>query len=151
MEITYHYDELPKVAEAIAQLLIPSDVVGLSGDLGAGKTTLIKSIASFFGIPRDEVTSPTYVYQHIYKGQLDIHHVDLYRISDEQTLLGLGIVEAMEENGIFLVEWIDRFPACFTPYLHIRLEVVDQDTRKIKIDASGWPLSRQQSWQKVFV
>ena len=96
------------MARAFACLLTPGDVVGFSGDLGAGKTTFIKEIAQYFGIDKDQVTSTSFVLAREYEGQFPILHADVYRLDciDE---LPIEISEFIaDKQGILLMEWIEN-------------------------------------------
>ncbi len=89
-------------AKEFAALLSPGDVVCLVGDLGAGKTTFVKGIAAYFGIPEESVSSPTFIYLHQYQ---HLAHFDLYRLQGEEQFLGMGFDEYFEPPFIALVEW----------------------------------------------
>ena len=91
-------------AKEFAADLLPGDVVCLQGDLGAGKTTFVKGIASYFEIQEELVSSPTFVYLNQYDC---IAHFDLYRLQGEEQFLGMGFNEYFEPPYIALVEWPD--------------------------------------------
>lgn len=150
MNISFAYKEIDQVAKSIASILQPNDVLGFKGDLGAGKTTLIKHISNQFGVPLDEVTSPTYVYHHIYKGRLDIHHMDLYRIEDKSSFVGLDLVDFTQSDGISLIEWIDKFPDMFPTYVLLTIHITGDQERRIEFDFSKWDRSRLDHMQKAF-
>lgn len=109
-------------------------VIGLSGELGSGKTTLIKSIIKFLGC-NEIVTSPTFNIVKQYKVKsLDIYHVDLYRMSSWNEFLDLDL-PIYTENSIFLIEWINIIPDKFLKDMfQIEIEVVDEITRKINLN-----------------
>lgn len=97
-----------RLGEDIAQALQPGDVVALIGDLGAGKTTLARSIVRCIaGDPGMDVPSPTFTLLQVYEGPTTVHHFDLYRLSAPDELIELGFDEALE-HGLALVEWPDR-------------------------------------------
>ena len=106
--ITNSAQETMAVGENLAKTLKPSDVVFLNGDLGTGKTTLVKGLVKGFGIKSSEVNSPTFVFLNIYEGNDVIYHFDLYRIEEERELYGLGIEEFLYGKGIAVIEWPDR-------------------------------------------
>lgn len=110
----------------------------LDGELGAGKTFLVQALAEAAGVPRAEVTSPTFVLvQHYRAPGRVIHHVDLYRVRDEDELAELGLDELLA-NGLLIVEWAERFPEALpAERLALRLEVVDADTRRVVLRAQG--------------
>ncbi|WOF72494.1 tRNA (adenosine(37)-N6)-threonylcarbamoyltransferase complex ATPase subunit type 1 TsaE [Parvibaculaceae bacterium PLY_AMNH_Bact1] len=99
------------LGEALSDLVGPRDVIALWGDLGAGKTSLaraiIQTLLAASGL-REDVPSPTFTLVQIYEaGTLPIWHADLYRLSDPDELIELGLEEALE-GGLLLIEWPDR-------------------------------------------
>jgi tRNA threonylcarbamoyladenosine biosynthesis protein TsaE len=102
------------LAQNIMELMLPAPrLVILRGDLGAGKTTLVKGIARSIGASEDEVTSPTFTLVHEYRGiKLKLYHLDLYRLEKDEELLTLGIEEMeAEPDALVLVEWGEKFPS----------------------------------------
>jgi tRNA threonylcarbamoyladenosine biosynthesis protein TsaE len=89
----------------------PPKLVLLKGDLGAGKTTLVKGIAQGFQAAAEEdVTSPTFTLVHEYRGPAaTLYHIDLYRIDTQRELDTLAIDDLMSENAILLIEWGEKF------------------------------------------
>jgi len=116
--------------------LKPPALILLSGDLGAGKTTLTKGIASGLGAAEeDEVTSPTFTLVHKYDRGARVYHVDLYRIGDLHDLETLGLEDVFSERAIVIVEWPDRLTLRTDwPAVRIHLEHVAEDERRIIID-----------------
>lgn len=106
-------EETIACGHALARQFAPAELVLLRGELGAGKTTLVKGIAEGLGAAaRDEVTSPTFTLIHEYRGpDITIYHVDLYRIEGERELGTLGLDELIHSPGsLVLVEWGEKFP-----------------------------------------
>jgi tRNA threonylcarbamoyladenosine biosynthesis protein TsaE len=103
------------IAERIAETLMPTPrLVVLRGDLGAGKTTLVKGIAATLGAADPEdVTSPTFTLVHEYQGaKTRLYHLDLYRLETERELATLGLDEMIEaSDALVLVEWGEKFPS----------------------------------------
>ena len=100
------------LAERIAEMLTPPMLVILRGEVGAGKTTLVKGIAAAIGAAaEDDVTSPTFTIVHEYEGRkVRLFHLDLYRLETEEQIAVLGLDEmAGYDNALLLVEWGDRF------------------------------------------
>jgi len=101
------------IAERVAEILMPTPrLVILRGDLGAGKTTLVKGIAAALGAgDAEEVTSPTFTLVHEYQGpKVKIYHLDLYRLETERELATLGLEEMLAEpNALVLAEWGEKF------------------------------------------
>ncbi len=114
--------------------------IGLSGDLGAGKTVLARGLARGLGI-EGRVPSPTYVViQTLQGGRLPLWHGDLYRLSGDDDLEQLGIDDLFEAGGVVVLEWAELFPdALPVDALHIHLELMDDTTeaRKVTVTASG--------------
>jgi len=114
----------------------PPLLILLSGDLGAGKTTLTKGIVSSLGAAREEdVTSPTFTLVHKYSGANLVYHVDLYRIGGFRDFETLGIEDLFSENAIVIVEWAEKLPLRSPwPALLIHLEHAGDDARRITVE-----------------
>lgn len=124
---------------ALGLVLQPGDFVGLTGQLGAGKTLFSRGVAEGAGVPLDDVSSPTYSIIQSYRGRLILHHVDLYRLTSEADLFSTGFHDLLDgEPAAFLVEWIDQVRgAAPDDALRITLELPTLETRTLKITASG--------------
>ncbi len=112
------------------------DLVALSGELGAGKTVLVRGLAAGWGVPDERiVSSPTFVLIHEYEGATPIYHIDLYRMGAPQTeLAGLGLGE-MLADGIVAIEWADRVrEALPRPYWQITIEHVGPRRRRFRLE-----------------
>jgi tRNA threonylcarbamoyladenosine biosynthesis protein TsaE len=110
-------------------------LVLLSGELGAGKTTLAKGIISGLGAAREEdITSPTFTLVHTFSGPVKVYHVDLYRVSEVQEFDSLGLEDLFAEPAIVLIEWPERMRLRTDwPVMRIDLEHVAEDERKIMV------------------
>jgi tRNA threonylcarbamoyladenosine biosynthesis protein TsaE len=99
------------LGELLTELLPAPRMVVLRGDLGMGKTTLVKGMAAALGADSKEVTSPTFTLVHEYKGRKTrLIHLDLYRLEEEREIEGIGLWEMAEAaDALVLVEWGDRF------------------------------------------
>jgi tRNA threonylcarbamoyladenosine biosynthesis protein TsaE len=94
----------------LAQEVQPPCTVLLEGELGSGKTTLVKGIlASLASVPEDEVTSPTFTLVHEYGPEGGIYHVDLYRIEGARDLATLGLDDLLSREATVLIEWGEKF------------------------------------------
>ena len=101
-----------ELGRKFAATLSPNSVVALNGDLGAGKTVLIRGICDYFGV--SQVTSPTYTLLNEYPSPaLPLFHFDLYRLSEEEELEQIGFWDTLGAGGVVLVEWAERFPFLF--------------------------------------
>jgi len=136
-ELTTHSaEETVAFGRTLAELLSPPKIVLLRGDLGAGKTTLVKGIAEGFQAASEEdVTSPTFTLVHEYRGpRANLYHIDLYRIDTPRQLETLGLDDLVSANSILLIEWGEKFPR----FVHerdveIALESVGENSRHIRI------------------
>src|SRR6201987_334758 len=136
-EITTHSaDETIALGRTLTRLLAPPKLVLLRGDLGAGKTTLIKGIASAFeAAPEENVTSPTFTLVHEYRGPLaNLYHIDLYRVDTRRQLETLGIDDLIAEDSVLLIEWGEKFPRFVRDRdVEITLERIGENDRKIQV------------------
>lgn len=127
-------EETIALGREVAKLLSPPKLVLLRGDLGAGKTTLVKGIAAAFNAAaEDDVTSPTFTLIHEYRGpDAILYHIDLYRVDTQRELDTLGLDDLMADNHILLIEWGEKF-AHFERErdVEIALERIGEDQRKI--------------------
>ena len=134
LTITHSAEETIAFGRALARDLSPPLIVLLRGDLGAGKTTLVKGIAEGFGAAHaEDVTSPTFTLIHEYRGpRVTLFHIDLYRIDTERELATLALDDLISANSILLVEWGEKFPQLQRDKnLQISLERVSDQERKI--------------------
>jgi tRNA threonylcarbamoyladenosine biosynthesis protein TsaE len=133
--LTHSADETIQRGREIGARLRPRVLVLLSGDLGAGKTTLTKGIVSAIGAAtEDEVTSPTFTLVHRYDRAGRAYHVDLYRISGAHDLETLGLEDVFSEDAVVIVEWPDKLTLRVDwPVVRIQLEHVAEDTRRISV------------------
>ena len=133
---THSAEETIAVGRALAPLLPPPKLVLLRGELGAGKTTLVKGIAEGFRAAREEdVTSPTFTLVHEYRGsQVNLYHIDLYRVDTPRELETLGLNDLMAQNSILLIEWGEKFRRFqLERDVEIALERVGENRRRILV------------------
>jgi len=131
-------DETIAFGRTLAELLAPPKLVLLRGDLGAGKTTLVKGIAAAFDAAAEEdVTSPTFTLVHEYRGpQATLYHIDLYRVDTLRELETLALDDLRSENSVLLIEWGEKFPRLQRERdLEISLERDGESGRRIRIEA----------------
>ena len=115
-----------------AESLIPNDVVALVGDLGAGKTHFVRGLVQ--GLASiDEATSPTFTLLHEYrKGRLPVFHFDFFRLKRQSEIAEIGFDEYLDEGGVVVIEWADRFPQGLpTRTRWLRIEAVSEEKRAI--------------------
>ncbi len=110
--ITHSAEETIALGRKLAAMLAPPKLILLRGELGAGKTTLVKGIAEgFHAATADDVTSPTFTLVHEYRGsEVNVYHIDLYRVDTPRQLETLGLDDLIAENSVLLVEWGEKFP-----------------------------------------
>ena len=134
--VTHSAEETIALGRSLAQSLAPPKLVLLRGDLGAGKTTLVKGIARAFNAAQEEdVTSPTFTLVHEYRGpQVNVYHVDLYRIDTLRQLETLGLDDLIGENSVLLLEWGEKFQRFVDERdVEIQIERLGEDERRIRI------------------
>jgi len=136
-EVTTHSpEETIAFGRTLTELLAPPKLVLLRGDLGAGKTTLVKGIAAAFEAAEEEdVTSPTFTLIHEYRGpRANLYHIDLYRIDTLRELETLGLDDLRSDIGILLIEWGEKFSRLVRERdVEIALERVGETERKILV------------------
>jgi tRNA threonylcarbamoyladenosine biosynthesis protein TsaE len=135
------------LGRALGGLLEEGDVVSLSGDLGAGKTTFVQGAAAALSVT-EPVLSPTFTLVRTYAGRIPVHHVDVYRLRAIQDVLDLGWDELLEGGGVVLVEWGDVIESLLPEdHLDVQLTIPggEPDVRLVAVRASGrkweeaWP------------
>jgi tRNA threonylcarbamoyladenosine biosynthesis protein TsaE len=125
------------IGAAVAGLLGPGDVVGLAGDLGAGKTRLVQGAAEAMGA-EGPVLSPTFMLVREYDGDPPVHHVDAYRLSGPLELEDLGLEDVLSPEAVVFVEWADRVAAALPEsWLELVLHIGDDDHREIDVRPHG--------------
>jgi tRNA threonylcarbamoyladenosine biosynthesis protein TsaE len=132
--LTHSEAETASIAEALAGRFRGGEVVLLSGELGAGKTTFVKGLARGVGAESEEVASPTFVLLTSYPGRLTLHHADLYRLAGDGDDQALGLEELPGAKGVLAVEWAERLS--FLPWpcvFRVSLVHAGGDARRIEI------------------
>ena len=133
-------DETTALGRQIAAQLKPGTIVLLRGDLGAGKTTMVKGIAEGFQAARaEDVTSPTFTLIHEYRGpEVMLYHIDLYRIDTHRELDTLALDDLITAKSILLIEWGEKFDR-FTRErdVEIAIEHKGGDERLVKVENAG--------------
>ena len=130
--------ETERLAGRLAAALEPGTVVALVGNLGAGKTRLVRAVAEELGVDRRAIASPTFVLVHEYEGRWPLYHFDTYRLREPRDFLGLGADEYFNSGGVSFIEWADRVSE-FLPADHLRIEiaVIAETTREFVFRATG--------------
>ena len=127
-----------RIGMRLGEMLLPGDVIGLEGNLGAGKTTLVQGIASGWG-SYDSVSSPTYVLVNVYR-RLDhkqLFHLDAFRLASPEEAIDLDI-DAMLDQGPLLVEWADRIEEALPEdLLWVNMRFINDEQRDFIVHARG--------------
>src|SRR6202158_3709936 len=134
--ITKSAEQTIAFGRTLAELLAPPKLVLLRGDLGAGKTTLVKGIAAAFEAAAEEdVTSPTFTLVHEYRGpSATLYHIDLYRVDTPRELETLALDDLMGKNSILLIEWGEKFARFERERdVEIALERIAENKRRISV------------------
>lgn len=129
-------EETIALGRTLAEMLTPPKLVLLRGDLGAGKTTLVKGIAAAFEAAAEEdVTSPTFTLVHEYRGpRANLYHIDLYRVDTPRELDTLALDDLRTDDSVLLIEWGEKFSRLrLERDVEISLEREGESKRRIKI------------------
>lgn len=125
-----------EVGREIGRTLKPGTAIAFCGELGSGKTTMIKGIGLGLGVKSErEIKSPTFVILHIYKGRIPLYHFDLYRMEGPADLESLGMDEFLSDpKAVSVIEWAERLPD-ISKQANIKIEIKrsDQDSRVIQL------------------
>ena len=136
--VTNSPEETAHLAELAGQKIREGTVLCLEGDLGAGKTLFVQSLARTLGV-EGEVTSPTFNLMNVYEGICRIYHFDLYRLENETELEDIGFYEYTEEpEGIVVIEWPDKFPESLPDdYVEVHIERIGEKSRQFEFASIG--------------
>ena len=125
--------ETGEVGRKLASTLEPGAVVLLVGDLGAGKTALVRGLAEGLGVPPEEVSSPTFTLMQEYRGgRVPLIHVDLYRLNDPREIDDLGLEELGIES-VLAIEWAEKLPRAIAGAVEVRIEHRSGDERQLTV------------------
>ena len=135
-------EQTQEIGRKLGELCRPGDWIGLTGELGAGKTCFVGGLAQGLEVPDTfQIRSPTFILHHTYPGRFPLHHLDLYRIHTGTELFELGYDELLFGEGVCAVEWCEQVPGAVPDTgVIVRLEIDDETTRAIemkKIDKRG--------------
>ncbi|MGI8406946.1 MAG: tRNA (adenosine(37)-N6)-threonylcarbamoyltransferase complex ATPase subunit type 1 TsaE [Actinomycetota bacterium] len=119
--VTASAEETRILGASLAPLLLPGDVLSLTGDLGAGKTCFVQGLATAMGV-RGPVTSPSFTIVHEYEARYPIVHLDVYRLDSFQEVIDLGFEEFLDPRAVLLLEWGDAIEPLL-PRTHLRIEL----------------------------
>lgn len=136
--ITSHEEsETLRVGERIGELLTGGEIIALNGQLGAGKTCLVKGIARGLDIT-DVITSSSFVLASSYNGRLKLHHLDFYRLYESEDFFTIGFDDFVSPDAVVIIEWGERFARYLPqPYLNITFSVRKDFVRNIAFAVKG--------------
>ena len=144
--ISHSPDETAALGEQWGRAAESGLVIGLSGDLGAGKTQLVKGLARGLGIGA-RVQSPTFALVNIYEGgRLMLFHLDLYRLDTRQQIAAAGLEDYLNPEGVTVIEWAERWfgqgrsqepPITHHPFWRVQIEALSETERRISYEDSG--------------
>lgn len=128
------------LGQRLGRLLAPGDAVALTGELGAGKTLLVRGACRGARVPAAQVASPSFAIVASYQGRLPVHHADLYRVGDADELYGTGFFDLLGGDGAVLVEWADRIPGALPEErlaIHLRHDARSAGVRHLELTGTG--------------
>jgi len=137
---THSAEETIALGRELAKILAPPRLVLLRGDLGAGKTTLVKGIAEGFqAASQQDVTSPTFTLVHEYRGPgVNVYHIDLYRVDTPRQLETLGVDDLIANDSVLLIEWGEKFPRFVRERdVEISIERTGDSDRRFLVTSNG--------------
>lgn len=128
----------------LGKLLRGGEIVGLSGELGAGKTCFVRGMAEGIDVDsRAWIRSPTFTLINEYLGRLPVYHIDLYRVGSREELEGLNLREYLYSEGVSVIEWFDHMPAGeVDECLEVAIAHTGAGTRELKFTALGEPYEK---------
>ena len=128
-----------ELGKRLGKLVQGGEIIGLVGELGAGKTCFVRGFAAGAGVGREAwVRSPTFTLINEYQGRLPVYHIDLYRIGQPNEIEALNLREYLYGDGVSLIEWFERLPADeVDDYLEVNIAHADGAKRKITFAAHG--------------
>lgn len=134
--VTNSPEETIRLGEQLGRHLKAGDVLGLIGELGSGKTTLVKGIASGLRVKeREGVSSPSFVLIKEYAGKTPLFHFDLYRLDKIKDIEYLGVEEYLFDKGVCVIEWAEKMRMLLPDYLQIDLTIKGENKREFKFFA----------------
>ncbi|MBF0320721.1 MAG: tRNA (adenosine(37)-N6)-threonylcarbamoyltransferase complex ATPase subunit type 1 TsaE [Nitrospirae bacterium] len=134
-------EETTEIGKHIGRHLIKGQTAFIFGELGSGKTTLIKGAAEAFGIPARDITSATYTIIAEYEGTVPFYHIDLYRLDDIRSIEEAGVFECIGPGKAAAIEWAEKLDGCINGGIRIHMAYSEHEKRIITIegiDEKNW-------------
>lgn len=136
--ITHRPQETINLGRRLSRFLKKGDIICLYGELGSGKTTFVKGLASGLGVEKDAINSPSFVIVKEFKGKLPLFHFDLYRLKNLREIFSLGFEEYLFSDGVSVIEWAERLKGVsLDNYLKIEFNLKNNCERLIKLIPFG--------------
>ena len=138
-------EETEALGEQLASCLAPGDILALYGELGAGKTCLVRGIARGLGIEEGSVASPSFTLINEYPGRVPLVHLDGYRLDSAEAFEELGLEDYFEGEGVLAIEWAEKVPDLPEERIDIVIQWVDENRRHFRIRARAKVVERLQA------
>ncbi|MEO0092763.1 MAG: tRNA (adenosine(37)-N6)-threonylcarbamoyltransferase complex ATPase subunit type 1 TsaE [candidate division WOR-3 bacterium] len=133
-------DETIELGIRLSKVLTNGMVVGFFGELGSGKTTMIKGVAKGLGV-KELVKSPSFVMVTEYQGRMPVYHIDLYRVGNPNELIELGLEQYLYGDGVSLIEWAERAQDVLPESMvKVKIEIINHNQRRIIINNLNQPI-----------
>lgn len=146
VEITLQSEsDTEQLGRQLAECLPEQCIVLLNGTLGAGKTRLVRAFATACGVAAGDITSPTFTLWQTYSADRLIHHLDAYRIADEDEFDGLGVFEVFDDSAVIFIEWASRVMESIPQAgrLEIDIDVVSETGRLVRLSTDDTEIGRR--------
>ncbi|MFH0777557.1 MAG: tRNA (adenosine(37)-N6)-threonylcarbamoyltransferase complex ATPase subunit type 1 TsaE [Candidatus Eisenbacteria bacterium] len=129
-------EETLRIGREIGGFLSAGDVVAIRGELGAGKSVLVRGVCEGLGV-RQRTRSPSFTFMIRYRGPVDVYHIDLYRVEAAGDLATLGWEEAVYGEAVTVIEWAEKLQSFLPPAsVQIGIEVTGEESRNVEVEAS---------------
>jgi tRNA threonylcarbamoyladenosine biosynthesis protein TsaE len=137
--LSHSPEQTRRWGRALGKLVKGGEIIGLTGELGTGKTCFVKGVAAGLEVGKEAwVRSPTFTLINEYDGRLPIYHIDLYRIGSRAELEGLNLREYLYSDGVSLIEWFEKLPPDeLDEYLELRLAYANETGRQLTFAGHG--------------
>ncbi len=127
-------DETEEIGYELGKVLKAGDVVALYGDLGAGKTTLVRGIAGAFGVSARDITSASFTIIAEYDTNPVFFHIDLYRVEKEEDIDNTGIWDCLGKDSVAVIEWAEKLGSMVEDFIKVRIKDLGDNRREIYVE-----------------
>lgn len=133
-----HIRDTEQVAQAFAASTVSGLVIGLTGELGSGKTLFVRAYCEALGVDPQQISSPTFVLVNQYSGRFPVSHFDTYRLADLDEFLAIGADELLDSDEVCLVEWADRVTEVLpADRIDVQITSTGESSRQFRFVAGG--------------